>query len=81
MTAPIRRDEPAPAQGSARLAAHHRAPDDEPGSAALGRALARLTARDLEVLRLAGWEGLTPAEIAVLERRFGISNDATDALG
>lgn len=54
------------AEAARTVAAHHRAPDDEPGSAALGRALARLTAADREVLLLAGWEGLTPAEIAVV---------------
>ena len=54
------------AEAARTVAAHHRAPGDDPGSAALGRALARLTAADREVLLLAGWEGLTPAEIAVV---------------
>jgi RNA polymerase sigma-70 factor (ECF subfamily) len=41
-------------------------PPREPADLGLRRALARLAPDDLEVLRLAAWEGLAPADIATV---------------
>jgi RNA polymerase sigma factor (sigma-70 family) len=47
-------------------AVHMRPPRDDSRSAQLWAALARLTEADREVLLLAGWEALTPTQIAVV---------------
>lgn len=54
------------ADAARTVAAHQRPPSVETDLSAtgLGRALSRLPEPDREVLLLAGWEGLTPAQIA-----------------
>ena len=47
-------------------AAHLRPPGEDPRSARLSAALGRLPETDREVLLLAGWEALSPAQIAVV---------------
>jgi RNA polymerase sigma-70 factor (ECF subfamily) len=49
-----------------RLTAHAVSPGQDDRSQAVGDALAGLPEQDREVLLLANWEGLTPAEIAVV---------------
>ena len=46
------------------VAEHQRPPGDDPGAEGLARALALLPEPDREVLLLAGWDGLAPAQIA-----------------
>ena len=53
----------------AALAAATTAVPDDPDSAALRTALANLREDDRELLMLAGWEGLSPAEIAQVTGR------------
>ena len=47
-------------------AGHLHPPREDPRNARLAAALARLPEADREVLLLAGWEGLAPAQIAVV---------------
>lgn len=48
------------------MAEHHRPPGDDPTTAGLARALELLPEPDREVLLLAGWDGLTPGQIATV---------------
>ena len=57
----------------AELAVTYRQPDHVGGMAEIAAAFRRLTATDQELLALAGWEGLAPAEIATV---LGCSRNA-----
>ena len=50
-----------------------RADDDDPLASRVMEALSALAPRDREVLLLAEWEGLTPAEIAAVVRRPAVT--------
>ncbi len=54
------------AEAARTVAAHHEASGDGLAASELGRALALLPEPDREVLLLAGWDGLTPAQIATV---------------
>ena len=53
-------------QAAATVVVHQRPPGDDPAARSLARALDGLSESDRELVLLAGWEGLTPAEIATV---------------